>query len=70
MSTAPPFVYQAKRGLVRVYTCSSCGERFEWAQGKSGWFGSLKDMDDQRWDRIEFACSHACAEKLRTMGSR
>lgn len=66
MSSAAPFVYETKRGLVRVYTCSNCGQRFEWAYGKCSWFGSIKDMEDRRFDRIMFACSHACAEKLRT----
>jgi hypothetical protein len=64
MTTVAPYVYQADRGLVWVYTCSVCGSRFEWVQGESSWYGSWKDLENGNWKKIKFACSHACKETL------
>jgi hypothetical protein len=56
--------YTAKRGPVRVWTCDICGERFEWADKPGAkWYGSWKDADAARWDRIIVVCSAECKKR-------
>ncbi len=58
-----PHVYTAKRGVVRVYRCDGCGKLFEWNAG-SAWLGRERDADDEKWDKITFACSQECRSLL------
>lgn len=45
----------------KVYTCSACGEKFEWSP-ESGWFGSIQEMDDGQ--PLIYACGAACFAKI------
>lgn len=62
MPCEAPFAYYAKRGLVRIYRCSVCGSRFEWGPGAE-WYGSWKDVENQKWEKIAFFCSAECKAK-------
>jgi hypothetical protein len=38
-----------------------CGKRFEWSDKPGAeWLGSLKNMEDHRWERITVVCSAGC----------
>jgi len=58
-----PFLYEAKRGSIRVYTCDVCRLPFEWSEGAE-WYGSEKACDNAEWDKITFVCSAACKENF------
>jgi len=48
----------------RQYTCSHCKALFVWGP-HCGWFGSLKDMEDEK--PLVFACSGSCFEALQAL---
>jgi hypothetical protein len=64
LMTTAPFAYEAQRGRVRIWTCSVCGKRFEWSDEPGAeWFGSLRNLEEYRWDRISVVCSAECKRK-------
>lgn len=48
---------------VKLWTCSVCGHVGEWT-GEWRWYGSMRDMDDGRWDRITVVCSPECRAEV------
>ncbi len=54
-------VFKKPEGLdtnKRVYTCSACGNLFNW-NSQSSWFGSQMDLENNP-ENIIFACSDNC----------
>jgi hypothetical protein len=49
-------------GKTRGYICDGCGRPFRWDR-ESQWYGSEKDIENGRWDKVWFACCAACAAK-------
>ena len=49
-------------GRTRGYLCDGCGKPFHW-DGESSWYGSYRDLEEQVYDRIWFACSEECRQK-------
>ncbi len=47
-----------------VYKCSHCKRAFNW-RAESGWFGSLKDLDEQ--NPMIFACGKTCFDALQAI---
>jgi len=45
------------------YFCSNCGVLFNWTS-ESSWYGSYKDYENGRTDRIKYACSSECQKSL------
>jgi len=67
--TKAPFRYHSERGPVTVWTCDSCGERFEWQDApQPQCFCSAKTLDAEDWDAIRVVCSDKCKVKLEASG--
>jgi len=51
-----------------IYKCSCCDRLFNWGKG-TFWYGSLKDMDEDK-SKLKYACSDKCKEKLENEKTR
>jgi hypothetical protein len=47
----------------RHWRCDNCDRLDVWGDTWQ-WFGSTRDMDDSKWDRIEVSCSDECRAVL------
>lgn len=62
--TLPPM---ATTNGPRKWSCDGCGEWSFWTE-EHMIYGSLKDEDEGRWDRLIVTCSEACRAKTEEAG--